>query len=165
MRDSPRVKAVTALSASHISAGLTGQWRAWNRGTTEYHTAPSLVSRCRLMGSWKVKMKKWFPLHASLSLIFSLRHSAVADRCQRFCRSLPSSLQLCHFKTVQSESRGEGGRGGGHKNATVISVRRSLRQYFWRCTGVSCLLKIEELTSQLLRQTWRLNTTDSVWSF
>ena len=94
------------MSPSHISPGLTGQWRAWNRRTTDYHTAPSLVSRCRLMGSWKVKMKKWFSLHASLSLIFPLRHSSASDRCHHFCLG-SRFLPLRHGatgKTVQTES-------------------------------------------------------------
>lgn len=53
----PGVKAVTALPPSSTSPGLTGQWKAQNSRTTDYHTAPSLASRCQLMGSWKVKMK------------------------------------------------------------------------------------------------------------
>lgn len=43
--------AATALSPSHIATGLTGQRRAPSRRTAHYHTAPSLASRCRLMGS------------------------------------------------------------------------------------------------------------------
>lgn len=118
IRASPSAEAVTALSPSHFSPGLTGQWRAQNRRTTDYHTAPSLVPRCRLMGSWKVKMKKRFPLHASLSLIFSLRHSAATDRCHRFhlsvCLALGSFLcaTLPQVKTEHSQSSGsEGVRG------------------------------------------------------
>lgn len=129
-----RVKAVTALPPSRTSPGLTGHWKARNSKTTDYHTAPSLASRCRLMGSWKVKMKKWYSLHAFLSPLFSLHHSAVSDRCHSFCLSgsrFPSSPPRRHkwectergeWKS-QEEIEQRNRSHENNKNGQVISVK------------------------------------------
>lgn len=133
------VKAVTALPPSCTSPGLTGPWKARNSRTTDYHTAPSLASRCRLMGSWKVKMKKRFLLHTFPSPIFSLHHSAVSDRCHSFClsgsRFLSSPPRRHKWDCAerrqwesQEEIRQRKRSPENNKNSQVISVKTPVAQ-------------------------------------
>lgn len=123
---------------SHTSPGLTGQWKTWNSRTTDYHTAPSLASRCRLMASWKVKTEKWFSLHVSLSPIFSLHHSAGTDRCHCLTHFLP----LCHTsETVQKAENKAVKRRYSRRTGVMKIIKTAWSVVFLKSRKSSCKVK------------------------
>lgn len=119
--------------------------KAWNRRTTDYHTAPSLASRCRLMGSWKVKMKKWFSLHDSPVLSFSpsITLLSEADVTVSVCLALSSFL----FTTSPQVRPNREWERESVEEAGVVKIIKTVRlfqtnsiQGFWICRAASCLV-------------------------